>query len=60
MKGEGGKMSGEISYNKLFPGICASRRKKCQTQKEDAYLMKKEADDAASLLRPVCRIFSFF
>lgn len=57
-------MSGEISYNKLFPGICASRREKCQTQKEeeekDAYLMKKEADDAASLLRPVCRIFSFF
>lgn len=57
-------MRGEISYNKLFPGICASRREKCQTQKEeeekDAYLMKKEADDAASLLRPVCRIFSFF
>lgn len=54
MKGEGGEMSGEISYNKLFPGICASRRKKCQTQKEeeeeDAYLVKKEADTLSSCL----------
>lgn len=54
MKGEGGKMSGEISYNKLFPGICASRRKKCQTQKEEeeegAYLVKKEADTPSSCL----------
>ena len=58
MKEGKGKDERRNKLYKLFPGICASRRKKCQTQKEDAYLMKKEADDAASLLRPVCRIFS--